>query len=179
MTDHKKYTAYSLTILMVFLMAHFSYSSSNSQTNIATLRGIKGMTIEVEDLNPMIVKSGLTLTKDQIKTDFESKLNQAGIAILSQQEALDKNSPYLDVSLNAFSPVNLESGSLWVFNITISLNQLVSLSSNQNILVTVPTWTISRLGMLGDVKLNEIRDPLKSMMDEFIADYLTVNPRGK
>ena len=68
-------------VLMVLFLL-ISSSVYSQQTNIGSLKGIKGLRVTVETLNPSIEADGLR--EYQIRTDVELKLRLAGIKVLTR-----------------------------------------------------------------------------------------------
>ena len=59
--------------------------SAQTEMDRKSLRGLKGIAVVVEALQPEAERDGLT--KSQIKTDIELKLRQAGIHVLTTEES--------------------------------------------------------------------------------------------
>ena len=131
------------------------------------LKGIKSFTIVVESLKPEIERDGLT--KMKIIIDVELKLGLAGINI-------DDDPLSAILSVNARILKTERRG--YVFNICISVDQSVYLHRNNKMMpIIASTWDTESLGITRD--LNDIRNTIKELMDKFINDYLSANPKGK
>lgn len=137
----------------------------------ATLRGLKGVWIQIDKLEPEIEKDGLT--RNQIQTDVELKLRIAGIKVLTREEwVADISNPSLHVSP---AIVKTKKGRAYVYYINIELNQRIFLERDPNIIAIGCTWSGGVLGMTHSII--EIRDNIKDNVDKFINAYLTVNPK--
>ncbi len=162
-------------ILMVLFLLIPSSVLAQTDSEVESLKGLKGVNVLVEVLNPDIEADGLSI--DNIQTDVELKLRLAGIKVLTRQEMLkEPGSPYLYVNVNSHK---IESGT-YSFNIMVSLKQGVYLECDSSIRIFgVTTWnnaTIGGVTRLQNVS-NFIRDGIKDFVDEFINDYLSVNPK--
>ena len=144
--------------------------AADEELSRATLCGLKGVYVAVEDLDPEIERDGLT--RDQIYSDVESKLRQAGIKVLSEEEwKLEKGSPYLYVNAHIMKVMN----GVYIFNITTEFIQEVHLVRNSDIKAPAAIWSAETLGISDHVR--DIRDPARERVDKFISAYLSVNPR--
>ena len=65
---------------------------------------------------------------------------------------------------------------LIIYGVRTDLLQEVTLKRNPNIQITAITWSRETIGTVGEVKISQIRTLLKDLIDEFINDYLSVNP---
>ena len=84
MMKNKRGWIFLKVILTVFVgLAPYVFAQDNENTRL-TLRGLKGVSLYVEPLDPQIEKSGLT--KNQIQEDTELKLKLAGINVLTGGE---------------------------------------------------------------------------------------------
>ena len=141
-----------------------------------TLWGIKGVYVLVERLKPDLEKDGLT--EDQLLTDVELQLRKVGIRVLTKGELYKvPGSPCLYVNINAYK--GKVSQFFWYcLNIKVSLNQDVLLERKLSITESCSTWERSTLGGCGKSSIKEyVREGLKEIIDEFINDYLTANPK--
>jgi hypothetical protein len=137
-----------------------------------TLRGIQGIFVQVEPLDPQIQKDGLTM--DQIQADTELKLKSAGINVLTEEEFLKlRGHPYLDVSVN-ISALKTQI-TRYLFYIRIELNQEVVLVRAPDKKVSTVTWSTGGWGI--DFSLDNIRQTVKTQVDKFINVYLAENPK--
>jgi hypothetical protein len=144
--------------------------AADEELSRATLRGLKGVYVAVEDLDPEIERDGLT--RSQIQTDVKLKLRQAGIKVLSEEEwKREKGSPYLYVNAHIMKVMN----GVYIFNITTEFIQEVHLVRNSDIKAPAAIWSAEILGISDHV--TEIRDPAKDRVDKFIDAYLSVNPK--
>jgi len=158
-----------LALLLVVLVK----SSVSASGDKNTLKGLKGVNVLIEDMTNDAIKAGLTVK--QIQTDVEVKLRIAGIRVLTKEESIKTlGRPYLYVNLNIRKTSNT---SLYHANLEIQLIQNVLLERDQSMSCSAATWSISGVASGGKDKIQTVRDFIKDNMDEFINDYLAVNPK--
>lgn len=153
-------------VLMTVILVLAKLGSYVLASQIETLRGIKGVAVRVQ-----VVGDGLT--ESQVRLDVESKLQIAGIEILVEDyswiEGVSKP-PYLYAEL-----ISMKQGKdFYCCYINIRLEQNAFLRRNPGIEGHFPTWSTDALAW---GPLDYIRNRLKELMDKFLNDYLTVNPR--
>jgi hypothetical protein len=137
----------------------------------ATLRGIEGVHVIVESLRPEVEQYGLT--QQQLHTDVELRLREAGIRVLTKEELFAMpGKPWLYVNVN----VQLHPVGLAVYNIDVVLNQRASLKTDGS-LASVATWSHGEVGSLSSQRLSDIRTCVRDQVDQFINAYLSVHPR--
>lgn len=139
------------------------------------LKGLQGVRVLVEKLTPEVEKYGLT--SQQLQTDVELRLRQNGIRVLSGQEQFSTpGMPYLYVNVGITMRDDIP---LAVFVISVELNQNVFLARDTTKLCIASTWDTK--GVVGSVGLDKIettiREDVIDNVDQFINDYLAVNPK--
>ena len=88
-----------------------------------TLRGLKGVQVVVEDMDPDVERDGLT--KSQLQTDVELRLRKAGIQVLKEEERrATPGRPYLYVAVTTLKD---RDGLSYAFAINVDLEQKVAL----------------------------------------------------
>ena len=139
-----------------------------------SLRGIRELAVVIEPLGNEVEGAGLTV--DGIRTDVELKLRLAGIKVLTLAESVQlPGSPFLYV--NATVQLSKTNSGLATFAISVTLNQAVRLIRDGSITSLASTWHTGGSGSIGKDNLRQLRDPIKDHVDEFINDYLSVNPK--
>ncbi|OGP62623.1 MAG: hypothetical protein A2V65_12005 [Deltaproteobacteria bacterium RBG_13_49_15] len=133
------------------------------------LRGIKGLLVVVEKINPEIEKDGLT--ENQIQTDVELKLRMAGLNVLTSEER--KKAPGRPFFYLRAHILKLSS-KVYIFHINLILFQDAYLERNDEPIVA-STWSSSGLGETDDLDI--IRSKVKDHVDEFLNIWLSVNPK--
>jgi hypothetical protein len=161
-----------IIIFSVFINLDPSVFGQDDETTRPTLRGLQGIFVYVEPLDPRVEKSGLT--KDQIQADTESKLKSAGINVLTKEEFHKGiGHPYLYINVNVSMLKTQITRHL--FYVKVELNQEVTLVRTPNVKVSAPTWSIGGWGI--DFSLDNIRQTVKTQIDKFINVYLEENPK--
>jgi len=138
-----------------------------------TLAGVRGVrvVVQVSDSDE-VRKDGLI--QSQLQTDVELKLRQAGITVLSQQEA--HIGPWLSVTVSTLNVSSRTSTGMYAVCMTAELHQWVTLTRNPPVRVWVSTW--SARGQFGaTAHLSSVRDLIRDMTDQFINAYLAANPK--
>jgi hypothetical protein len=136
----------------------------------ATLRGLQGVSVLIEDLPPESARAGLTT--QQLQTDVEGQLRQAGIQVLTKDQGFRlRGAPYLFVYVHLLPhPIGLTA-----YSILVEVNQRAALDLNGSS-AYVSTWSVQRLGTLGSRHLAKIRNDVRGQVDHFIHVYRSVNP---
>ena len=172
MMKNKKRWIFLMVILTGFLrLAPYVLAQDNENTRL-TLRGLQGVSLYVEPLDPQIEKSGLT--KNQTQTDTELKLKLAGINVLTGGEFLKASGhPFLYVDIN-ISMLKTQI-TRYLFYIRVELNQEVTLVRTPGTKVSAITWSTGGWGI--DFSSDNIRQTVKTQVDKFINAYLAENPK--
>jgi hypothetical protein len=171
MRRNKKMKNKKWILVITFFVASTSlnlraFGQDNENTR-PTLRGLQGMFVHVEPLDPQIEKGGLT--KNQIQADTELKLHSAGINVLTREEFLKiSGHPYLYVCVNI--SILKTQITRYLFYIIIELNQEVVLVRAPDTKVSAATWSAGGWGI--DFSLDNIRQTVKTQVDRFISVYL-------
>lgn len=158
--------ALSLLTLSSIAMAYDSRVARES------FRGLKGVYVFLENLDPQIEKDGLT--KDSIRRDVELMLRNAKIKTLSKAEWFEvTGSPYLYVNANV---LKLPKTKEYIYSVNIALKQNVYPVREPIEILGAATWSVG--GIIGIApSLDKIRASIKEQVDKFIKIYLAVNPR--
>jgi hypothetical protein len=136
----------------------------------ATLQGLQGVYVLFEDIKPEMARAGLTT--QQLQTDVEGQLRQAGIPVLAKDQAFRlQGAPYVYVYVHLLPhPIGLTASS-----ILVEVNQRASLDRN-GASASVSTWSTQRLGTVGSRHLATVRHDVRGQVDHFIHVYRSVNP---
>jgi hypothetical protein len=144
------------------------------KSSVESLRGIEAMEVLIRRL-PVEIK-WIGLTEEQIRTEVKSKLRLAGIKVLSRKECLKiKWSPSLCVDIYCAS----DHKEYWIAcNMRVEFNQAVMLNRNTNMRTIATTWSDQYTGVGGkDSILPGVQLLLYQLIDCFVNDYLSVNPK--
>jgi hypothetical protein len=145
-------------------------TASDTQIDRASLTGLAAMSVEVEDLGPLVGKLGLTAAG--LQTDVERRLRAAGITITPDADA------YLYVHVTVADP----GGTLPLpYVVDVSLMQEVTLPRGVKTRTPLqcPTWSLNRLGLTTSDRLRPIlTERINEFVDQFVVAYRSVNPKA-
>jgi len=156
--------------ILVMFLAFVNPNQIFSQTDAAvkTLKGFDALKVEIEQLAPDLEKAGIT--KEQIQTDVETKLRQAGFKIKTASETTP---PYIVFYMSVNSIDNGVGG--FAVSITSSLNQLVVLDRDKSLATVAGTWESRSIVSVIKEKVQAIRDFANLQVDLFIKAHLKAN----
>ena len=160
-------------ILLTLLIPNLAQGQSNARRE--SLRGLGGVEVLVEKIDPQAERFGLT--QSQVQTDTELRLRKAGIRVLSEENTAKQGSPFLYVNINTSEAKEKAISGVFSYSIVLELRQRVILERDTSIRVMGTTWTITSKGVVGQNKLPSLREIVADYVDEFINDYLAVNQR--
>ena len=161
-----------LLSLMVMMPPLASADSSDAYAH-PTLHGLQGVGVVVERLDPDAERDGLT--QEQIWTEVGLRLRTAGIRVLTREEWLKTPGlPYLYVRVATRKTPH----DFYAIAIHVELWQAVLLVRDPTSATIAPTWkTKGMIGSVGADRIRTIREAVGGDVDEFIKDYLAMNPR--
>jgi hypothetical protein len=146
----------------------------NGKSNRATLRGLYGVGVLVEQLPPEVEREGLI--KSQLQIEVESKLRTAGIRVLTKEEcAKTPGEPYLYININV-NTAKTESD-IYPYTIDMMLIQKVSLLRDPKQTTYAVTWSTGGIGSIGKQILSHLQESIGEVVDVFIKTYLAENPK--
>jgi hypothetical protein len=159
-----------LALLLTSFSAVVSFSNScaadKTTTSVASLSGIKGIGLVVEDVSPDVAQDGLSMS--QIQADIAEKLRAAGITVLSD-DALTKAPGMPFLHCNIFTIKN--EADICAYHITFALYQMVSLIRKPALKQSVATWKIAGGGTVDASQIGTIRTDLQAYLEKFITAY--------
>jgi hypothetical protein len=166
-----------LMVLVAILLSSIPLESLfaiNGKSNLATLRGLKGVGVLVENLPPEVEKEGLI--KNQLQIEIELKLRTAGIKVLTKEECLmTPGEPYLYININV-NTAKTESD-LYPYTIDALLIQKVSLLRNPEQTTYAVTWSTGGIGSIDKQILSQLRENVEELVEVFIKAFLSENPK--
>lgn len=169
-----RYVFVGLAVLwsIVGLSGAESWASDDDFTR-ASLRGLSGVNVAIEYLQPEVERGGLT--RQQLQTDVELRLRHAGIMVLTEEERLKvPGAPYLYVRVHVLLSASVSG--LAAYSIRMELHQRAHLETDDSFAL-VSTWHTDSLGIVGVANLHTVRGRVRDDADEFINAYLSVHPR--
>jgi hypothetical protein len=146
--------------------------ASDSEIDRASLKGLQGVFVLIEDLNPPEEQAGLK-TAD-IQADAEQQLKAAGIPLLSKTQNIDTpGMPTLYISVSVASSTTTD---LWPFSIDVNLEQQATLKRNPDTFVpTAITWHVGSIGAVEKSNIRSVRDRVNGQVAKFVNAYFKVN----
>ena len=163
-------------VLFLLLTLTLSYPlfAVNGISNRATLRGLKGIGVLVEKLPAEVEKEGLD--KNELQRAVESKLQSAGIGLLTKEESLRApGEPYLYININV--NVAKTESDIYPYSIDMLFIQKVSLLRDPKLTSYAVTWSTGGVGSIGKPILSQLRESVEAMVDVFVNAYLMENPK--
>ncbi|MDD5224399.1 MAG: hypothetical protein PHE84_10435 [bacterium] len=161
-----------LIMTMIFsFKVNDSYADPNP-TKAKALKGIKSMSIVVRNLSQ--AAKDLKLTKEKIMDKVDRKIRPAGIIIISETERKKmKDTPFLyvdvDTTLNHVT---------YVCNFFVQLRKDDPSERDPRKVARATIW---ESGIIGggekDVALEWVNETLDNLIDNFVDDYSSVNPK--
>jgi len=157
-----KMNKFTLRLFVLLLVVTVNVMARDAKS----LRGIHGLQVVVEELSSAVEQAGLHRT--DIQTDVELKLRLAGIKVLPEDDP--SGSPYLYINAHVILGQTMPTYAA----VDCELHQYVILARDESIKTTAATWNT---GSAGISSLEHVRDHIKDLVDIFINDYLSVNPK--
>jgi len=173
-----------ILIISLFIHPLISYSQAGLElteeqikTRREPLKGIQGIYLLIESLDPDAKELGIT--NESLKTKIELKLRLAGIRVHSKEEALKSLGiiPLLYVHLHITS-VASSTTNIYAVYISIELQENATIKRN-NQFGLASVWQQDALAVSNTKEgtLRERNEFLNMMIDTFLNDYLAVNPK--
>jgi hypothetical protein len=146
--------------------------ASDSEIDRASLKGLQGVFVLVEDLNPPEEQAGLKSA--DIQADAEQELKAAGIPLLTKTQNIDTpGMPTLYISVSVASSTATD---LWPFSIDVNLEQQATLKRSPDTFVpTAITWHVGSIGAVDKSGIGSIRDRVNEQIARFVTAYFRVN----
>jgi len=158
----RRVRAVTAVLAVLFLVSMLSGSRACGQESLDanTLKGIRAVQVAIEDLSDSA--QALGLEEETLQTDVELKLRRAGLRVSSTP-----------VGAFVYISVSVVDGAS---AIRVELNQ------SARLLLSGETWTVTTWSQ-GYLEANStaasIRSHVKDLVDAFVNDWLSVNPKNK
>ena len=166
---------YGTLIGLTVLWACMALPAPGSCADAMVLKGLPGFHVIADIVPPAAEHAGLT--RQQLHTDVVTQLRQAGLAVLTSEDATRvPGAPILHVAV----ALAQESSTLYVFGITVDVNQQATLVYNVHNPQPrhVTTWHVNAIGTLPPVHLPNLRHYVRDLIGELLTAYFSVNPRS-
>jgi hypothetical protein len=161
-------------VIGIWILVAFPLYALNSEINRATLKGLRGVRVLVEDLAPEVEREGLV--KDPLQKSVEERLRAAGIRVLTQEEAVKApGEPYLYVNVNISFAKGEEE--ICSYSIDVALIQNVTLVRIPKQTGYAVTWSTGGVGLIGKKSLSELKGTIEEIVDIFVKAFFSVNPK--
>jgi len=140
-----------------------------------SLRGVVGIEVMVEPLNIEIEHLGLETLK--LQHDIRQRVQQAGVRVLTERERLvTPTAAMLVVRVDALH----DRIGRYFYCVDLLLTQRVRLKGQSSPEVSAVTWMKpGGIALIADDNVRHIHDQVLRKVDQFIKDYVAVNPKGK
>jgi hypothetical protein len=159
------------SILFVFLSAISAYGQTENPKE--SLRGLKGIYVNVVPVAENARNDGLKI--DRLQEVVANQLRGAGINIHTQPQASDGYANLVVIVDTIKHPQGP-----YLFTVSVGIVQNVKLSRLPNASdIAAETYRKVALGLTTPNRMEVIEEPLKEKIAEFIADFLSVNPKNK
>jgi hypothetical protein len=140
----------------------------SSSPKPASLAGLEGVAVSIEELKPDLLQLGLR--PERIQRDVEFKLRARGVRVYSEVSRYDLR-PLFFLRVH---PVRLEAG--LGYSVGAMLYQRSSLLRSPTRFGSAVTWAESAVGYSSPPSQYDVRDALEEIADAFADDFLAANP---
>jgi hypothetical protein len=140
-----------------------------------SLKGVVGIEVVVEPLNVEVEHLGLETLK--LQHDIRHRLQQAGVPVLTERERVaTSTAAMLVIRVDALH----DRIGRYFYCIDVLLTQRVRLKGRTSPEVSAVTWMRpGGIALVADDNVKHIQDQVLRRVDQFIKDYVAVNPRGR
>ena len=144
-------------------------------TERESLRGLAGVEVFVDELDSEVEKAGLSTGK--LQQDIRQRLHKAGLKVMTQRERLA--SPSAAVLIVRVDTLHDRIGR-YFYSTELLLEQRVKLETHAEMEFSAVTWKkLGQVSTIADDNLKHVEDQVLRKVDQFIKDYLAVNPDRK
>jgi hypothetical protein len=166
----------SCIILLGFILFAWPVQAEDSEVSRATLAGIQGIQVIVEELQPNVQKYAgkVGLNKAQMQRDVEARLREGGVPVVAGNDWMNvPGRPVLYVNVNTH-----ETEKYWyAYDIKVELRQIVSLVANPKVKALADTWSLNMTGMANIGNLDNVKHGLMELVGKFMQAYRAVNKK--
>jgi hypothetical protein len=159
----------SLALLLV-LSAATAQAQQFIATGRDTLRGLPGVEVIVEGIEPVFERGGLNAAA--IQADVVARLAEAGIPIYASQKlnpSVAKAYVYVDIT-------GLKVGrDGYAIGVQLHLRQTVRSSVTNSNVVNAMTWDQHTVVFVPPSRLKEVRTVVQSQVEQFVEDWQAVH----
>jgi len=135
-----------------------------------TLRALPGVEVIVETMPAPLQRAGLT--ESSVAMQLGALLKAGGVVVFPAQAANPSaGKAYLDVRTTLLA---LRDGS-YAVAVEMHVRQTVASLVTESKIVNAATWETGRLVSVAATDLPRVRDEIREMAEEFLADWKTVH----
>ena len=140
-----------------------------------SLGGLAGVEVFVDPLDSEIEQAGLAT--DKLQQDIRQRLQKAGVKVLTERERLA--SPATGVLIVRIETLHDRIGR-YFYTTDLLLVQRVQLETHPGLEFSAVTWKkLGTVSTVADDNVKHLEDHALRKLDQFIKDYLSVNPDRK
>lgn len=140
-----------------------------TQYNIGSLKGLGGVYVIVQKLDPDMVTDGLA--QDKLEAAIVQRLRAGGVRTLDEDEMVSAKGGILYVALDS---VKGDNGA-YACNVRAELIQVAGLARDRATLVPATTWMTGAVVLVGSKGVPGLQGTTLDVIDEFIQDFRSVN----
>ena len=160
----------SVLPLLIFALVWANPASADDTPSTRnTLKGITTISVLAGPTSLEAENDGLV--RDQIQTDVELRLRQAGITVNSNvpPNPLEMLVVYVQTRKNRLGA--------YAYAVNVEFWQLVCVRAQTDKCTLAPTWSVSGIGLESASSLRDVRRVVADYVDQFINAYLEQNPK--
>jgi hypothetical protein len=162
-----------LACVAVALLGRDASAQMFVTTGRDTLRGLPGVEVVVEAIQPEVERAGLT--EAGIKADVVERLRAGGIVVYaSQKENPSPAKPYLYIHVNALA---LPEQGLYAVAVQVHLRQTLQSPVTSSNVVNAMTWDAHNVVGVPAASLPDVQEEVREYVDQFLADWKAVQVR--
>ena len=170
-----------LPLVLVLSVSAFAQPNLNERES---LRGVRGISVLVDEIKPELQRRGLT--RQRIQTDVETSLRKAGIHVFDPYDVV-LTTPRPTVRPNVYISISSHSRSrypgLYAISVEVEFLQEAVLArpfkgqSGPGNTPGVTTWRSGFVALMDESDFPELLQHINDDVNKFINDYLAVNPK--
>ncbi|HVH25288.1 MAG TPA: hypothetical protein VM818_00965 [Vicinamibacterales bacterium] len=171
MTSRRMAGVFSMALLLLGARAPDADGQMFVSTGRDTLRGLPGVEVLVEGLQPELQQSGLTVAA--IRADVERRLRDGGISVYASQSTNPSLAKaYLYVHLNALV---LPQDAGYAIAVQVHLRQTLRSPVTGSNVVNAMTWDAQNVLGVPASALQTVRAEVLTFVDQFVKDWAAVH----
>jgi hypothetical protein len=171
MTARQKAAVFGTALLVIAGGAADSSGQMFVSTGRDTLRGLPGVEVYVEAVQPELERSGLTSAV--IRADVERRLRDGGISVYGSQTTNPSPAKaYIYVNINA---VVLPQNAGYAVAVQVHLRQTLRSPVTGSNVVNAMTWDAQNVLGVPASALQAVRAEVLTFVDQFVQDWTSVH----